>query len=164
MLNTDLHSPNVKPERKMKLEDFIKNLRGVDDCADIDQQMLAAIYDRIRANEFKSASDHVSQVMKVQATIIGKKPTLALPHRRLVCYCRLYEIPDLNKRERVGVHQREVFLFNDILVVTKIFNKKKTSVTYSFRSCFPLPGMVPTLLKNSCKYSSYRWWLHVIYL
>jgi len=28
MLNTDLHTPNLKPERRMKLEDFIKNLRG----------------------------------------------------------------------------------------------------------------------------------------
>lgn len=163
MLNTDLHTQALKPEKRMRCEDFIKNLRGVDDCADIDQQMLAAIYDRIRANEFKSASDHVSQVMKVQATIIGKKPTLALPHRRLVCYCRLYEIPDLNKRERVGVHQREVFLFNDILVVTKIFNKKKTSVTYSFRTSFPLPGMVATLLKNSCKYSSYGGYMSFTY-
>lgn len=28
MLNTDLHSRNIKPERKMRLEQFIKNLRG----------------------------------------------------------------------------------------------------------------------------------------
>ena len=28
LLNTDMYSPNVKPERKMKIEDFIKNLRG----------------------------------------------------------------------------------------------------------------------------------------
>ena len=28
LLNTDMYSPNVKPERKMKMEDFIKNLRG----------------------------------------------------------------------------------------------------------------------------------------
>lgn len=28
MLTTDLHNPNVKPERKMKLPDFIKNLNG----------------------------------------------------------------------------------------------------------------------------------------
>lgn len=28
MLNTDLHTPNIKPERRMKLDDFIKNLRG----------------------------------------------------------------------------------------------------------------------------------------
>ncbi|UJR13636.1 hypothetical protein I4U23_000649 [Adineta vaga] len=28
MLNTDLHSRNIKPERKMRLDQFIKNLRG----------------------------------------------------------------------------------------------------------------------------------------
>jgi len=28
MLNTDLHNDSIKQERKMKLEDFIKNLRG----------------------------------------------------------------------------------------------------------------------------------------
>ncbi len=28
MLNTDLHSRNIKPEKKMRLEQFIKNLRG----------------------------------------------------------------------------------------------------------------------------------------
>lgn len=84
--------------------------------------------------------------MKVQATIVGKKPNLALPHRRLVCYCRLYEIPDINKKERPGVHQREVFLFNDLLVITKIFSKKKSSVTYTFRNSYPLCGMVVTLL------------------
>jgi Sec7-like guanine-nucleotide exchange factor len=28
MLNTDLHSRNIKTERKMRLEEFIKNLRG----------------------------------------------------------------------------------------------------------------------------------------
>ena len=28
LLNTDMYSPSVKAERKMKLDDFIKNLRG----------------------------------------------------------------------------------------------------------------------------------------
>ncbi|XP_077296946.1 brefeldin-resistant Arf-GEF family protein schizo isoform X2 [Arctopsyche grandis] len=145
MLNTDLHTPNLKPESRMSLEDFIKNLRGIDDCGDIERDMLVGIYDRVKANEFKPASDHVTQVLKVQATIVGKKPQLALPHRRLVCYCRLYEIPDIHKKERPGVHQREVFLFNDLLVVTKIFSKKKSSVTYTFRQSFPLSGMNVTL-------------------
>lgn len=146
MLNTDLHTPNLKPERRMRVDDFIKNLRGIDDCDDIDRDMLAGIYERVKANEFKPGSDHVTQVMKVQATIVGKKPNLALPHRRLVCYCRLYEIPDINKKERPGVHQREVFLFNDLLVITKIFSKKKSSVTYTFRNSYTLCGMVVTLL------------------
>ena len=28
MLNTDLHNKSIKSERKMKLQDFVKNLRG----------------------------------------------------------------------------------------------------------------------------------------
>lgn len=141
MLNTDLHTPNMKPEKRMKPEDFVRNLRGVDDGADIDLDMLLGIYDRIKANEFRPGSDHVTQVMKVQQTIVGKKPLLALSHRRLVCYCRLYEVIDINKKERQGLHQREVFLFNDLLVVTKILSKKKNGVTYTFRQSFPLCGL-----------------------
>ncbi|XP_033219763.1 IQ motif and SEC7 domain-containing protein 1 isoform X2 [Belonocnema kinseyi] len=147
MLNTDLHTPNLKPERKMRMEDFIKNLRGIDDCGDIEKDILIGVYERVKANEFKPGSDHVTQVMKVQAGFVGKKPNMALPHRRLVCYCRLYEIPDIYKKERSGVHQREVFLFNDLLVVTKILGKKKGRPTYTFRQSFPLCGMIVTLFE-----------------
>lgn len=62
MLNTDLHTQALKPEKRMRVEDFIKNLRGVDDCTDIDRDILVGIYDRVKVNEFKPASDHVSQV------------------------------------------------------------------------------------------------------
>ncbi|PRD25986.1 UNVERIFIED_CONTAM: IQ motif and SEC7 domain-containing protein 1 [Trichonephila clavipes] len=147
MLNTDLHTPNMKAERRMKLEEFIRNLRSIDDGHDLDRDMLVGIYERIKTNEFKMGSDHVTQVLKVQQTIVGKKPNLALPHRRLVCYCRLYEVYDVSKKERPGVHQREVFLFNDLLMVTKIFSKKKNSVTYTFRQSFPLCGMSVTLFE-----------------
>ncbi|KPJ16784.1 IQ motif and SEC7 domain-containing protein 1 [Papilio machaon] len=119
MLNTDLHTPNLKPEARMSLDDFVRNLRGIDDCGDIDRDMLAGIYDRVKASEFRPGSDHVTQVMKVQATIVGKKPHLALPHRRLVCYCRLYEIPDIHKKERPGVHQREVMKVQATIVGKK---------------------------------------------
>lgn len=54
----------------MKCEDFIKNLRGIDDCMDIDRSMLEGIYNRVKESEFKTASDHVTQVMKVQKTIV----------------------------------------------------------------------------------------------
>uniref|UniRef100_A0A6Q2Y4H1 SEC7 domain-containing protein n=1 Tax=Esox lucius TaxID=8010 RepID=A0A6Q2Y4H1_ESOLU len=158
LLNTDMYSPNVKPERKMKLEDFIKNLRGVDDGEDIPREMLAGIYERIRKRELKTNEDHVSQVQKVEKLIVGKKPigslhhglgcVLSLPHRRLVCYCRLFEVPDPNKPQKLGLHQREIFLFNDLLVVTKIFQKKKNSVTYSFRQSFSLYGMQVLLFDN----------------
>uniref|UniRef100_A0A8C5FJW6 IQ motif and Sec7 domain ArfGEF 1 n=1 Tax=Gadus morhua TaxID=8049 RepID=A0A8C5FJW6_GADMO len=148
LLNTDMYSPNVKPERKMKMEDFIKNLRGVDDGEDIPRETLVGIYERIRKRELKTNEDHVSQVQKVEKLIVGKKPVLSLPHRRLVCYCRLFEVPDPNKVQKLGLHQREIFLFNDLLVVTKIFQKKKNSVTYSFRQSFSLYGMQVMLFEN----------------
>ena len=37
LLNTDLHTPNLKPEKRMKVEDFVRNLRGIDDGSDIDE-------------------------------------------------------------------------------------------------------------------------------
>uniref|UniRef100_A0A3P9M7J2 IQ motif and Sec7 domain ArfGEF 2b n=1 Tax=Oryzias latipes TaxID=8090 RepID=A0A3P9M7J2_ORYLA len=148
LLNTDMYSPNVKAERKMKLEDFIKNLR-VDNGQDIPRDLLVGIYQRIQKWELRTNDDHVSQVQAVERVIVGKKPVLSLPHRRLVCCCQLYEVPDPNRPQRTGVHQREVFLFNDLLVVTKIFQKKKTSVTYSFRQSFPLVEMQVHMFQNS---------------
>ncbi|KYO19261.1 IQ motif and SEC7 domain-containing protein 1 [Alligator mississippiensis] len=149
LLNTDMYSPSVKAERKMKLEDFIKNLRGVDNGEDIPRELLVGIYQRIQSRELRASDDHVSQVQAVERMIVGKKPVLSLPHRRLVCCCQLYEVPDPNRPQRMGLHQREVFLFNDLLVVTKIFQKKKILVTYSFRQSFPLVDMHMQLFQNS---------------
>ncbi|KAM9344355.1 IQ motif and SEC7 domain-containing protein 2-like [Pholidichthys leucotaenia] len=149
LLNTDMYSPNIKPERKMKLEDFIKNLRGVDNGQDIPRDLLVSIYGRIQKWELRTNDDHVSQVQAVERMVVGKKPVLSLPHRRLVCCCQLFEVPDPNRAQRSGVHQREVFLFNDLLMVTKIFQKKKTSVTYSFRQSFPLVDMQVHTFQNT---------------
>lgn len=33
MLHTDMYSPNVRPDSKMTREDFVNNLRGIDDGA-----------------------------------------------------------------------------------------------------------------------------------
>lgn len=69
----------------------------------------------------------ILQVMKVQQQLVpGNKkntstlPNLPVPSRRLVCFCRLFEVPDVNKKEKPGQHLRDVFLFNDILLVTKV--------------------------------------------
>ncbi|KAK5895209.1 hypothetical protein CesoFtcFv8_011823 [Champsocephalus esox] len=149
LLNTDMYSPNVKPERKMKLEDFVKNLRGVDNGQDIPRDLLVGIYGRIQKWELRTNDDHVSQVQAVERMVVGKKPVLSLAHRRLVCCCQLFEVPDPNRGQRSGVHQREVFLFNDLLMVTKIFQKKKTSVTYNFRQSFPLVDMQVHTFQNT---------------
>lgn len=107
LLNTDMYSPNVKPERKMKLEDFVKNLRGVDDGEDIPRETLIGIYERIRKRELKTNEDHVSQVQKVEKLIVGKKPIGSL-HHGLGCVSTLLFFCHASGCYRVQVHfQRE---------------------------------------------------------
>lgn len=49
MLNTDQHNPTIK--KRMALEDFIKNNRGIDDGRDIDRGFLEELYTRIKTNQ-----------------------------------------------------------------------------------------------------------------
>ena len=139
--------------------------------------MLQGVYERIRQSEFRPGSDHVTQVMKVQQTIVSKCPNLAVPYRRLVCYCRLYEVTDPNKKDRPGMwwhklslmddqiigqyfpgqHQREVFLFNDILVITKIHSRRKNSVTYTFRGSHNVSLTEGDSVIIRCKVTARTW-------
>ncbi|XP_072510171.1 IQ motif and SEC7 domain-containing protein 3 isoform X2 [Notamacropus eugenii] len=148
LLNTDMYSPNIKPDRKMMLEDFIRNLRGVDDGADIPRELVVGIYERIQQKELKSNEDHVTYVTKVEKSIVGMKTILSVPHRRLVCCSRLFEVTDVNKLQKQAAHQREVFLFNDLLVILKLCPKKKTSSTYTFCKSVGLLGMQYHLFEN----------------
>ncbi|XP_008576169.1 PREDICTED: IQ motif and SEC7 domain-containing protein 3 [Galeopterus variegatus] len=148
LLNTDMYSPNIKPDRKMMLEDFIRNLRGVDDGADIPRELVVGIYERIQQKELKSNEDHVTYVTKVEKSIVGMKTVLSVPHRRLVCCSRLFEVTDVNKLQKQAAHQREVFLFNDLLVILKLCPKKKSSSTYTFCKSAGLLGMQLRLFEN----------------
>lgn len=55
MLNTDLWSKKVK--KKMTIEDFIRNNRGINDGNDLPKHLLEAIYCSIAANEIKLRGD-----------------------------------------------------------------------------------------------------------
>uniref|UniRef100_A0A673IQN3 IQ motif and Sec7 domain ArfGEF 3a n=1 Tax=Sinocyclocheilus rhinocerous TaxID=307959 RepID=A0A673IQN3_9TELE len=95
---------------------------GVDDGADIPRDMVVGIYERIQLRELRSNEDHVTYVTKVEQSIVGMKSVsetvLSVPHRRRACCSRLFEVTDINKAQKQAAHQREVFLFNDLLVVT----------------------------------------------
>lgn len=103
---------------------------AIDDGEDLNANDLTAIYERIRSEEFQPDNDHVTQVALFEQTLVGKKPTLTAAHRRLVCYCRLYEIYDIIKREKLTAHQREVYLFNDLLIVSQREKKLKKIIVF----------------------------------
>ena len=51
MLNTDAHSPQVK--NRMTKADFIKNNKGINDNANLPEELLSEIYDEITNNEIR---------------------------------------------------------------------------------------------------------------
>lgn len=66
MLNTDLHSPSLKPTSRMSSAQFVNNLRGVFKSQNINENDLIEIYERVKANQITTTPDHVNHVMKVQ--------------------------------------------------------------------------------------------------
>ncbi|EME85342.1 uncharacterized protein MYCFIDRAFT_42664 [Pseudocercospora fijiensis CIRAD86] len=66
MLNTDQHSAQVK--KRMTVEDFIKNNRGINDNADLPDEYLQGIFDEIAHNEI------VLDTEREQAANLGQLP------------------------------------------------------------------------------------------
>ncbi|KAF5392909.1 hypothetical protein D9757_001066 [Collybiopsis confluens] len=56
MLNTDLHNPQVK--KRMSIEEYQRNLRGVNDGSDFSSEFLQEIYDSIRKQEIVMPEEH----------------------------------------------------------------------------------------------------------
>ena len=57
MLNTDLHNPAIKEERRMTRAGFIRNNSGICDGQDLPEDLLNSIFDRIKANPISLKED-----------------------------------------------------------------------------------------------------------
>ncbi|CAL1704279.1 unnamed protein product [Somion occarium] len=60
MLNTDLHSPQIR--KRMSIEDYKRNLKGVNDGSNFSDEYLQNIYDSIRKQEIVMPEEHTGQV------------------------------------------------------------------------------------------------------
>lgn len=61
MLNVDQHNKKVK--RKMTIEDFLKNNRGINDGKDLPEALLRSIYEDINQNELKMKEEDNQQFL-----------------------------------------------------------------------------------------------------
>ena len=62
MLNTDLHNPSIKPERRMTLESFLANNRGIgENGTDLPKDFLSGIFERIKNNPFSLKEDDAAR-------------------------------------------------------------------------------------------------------
>jgi brefeldin A-inhibited guanine nucleotide-exchange protein len=74
MLNTDQHSPQVK--KRMVLDDFIKNNRGIDDGKDLDPRLLEEIFTDIQNNEIILNSEQQAAVL---TNLQNEQPLISAP-------------------------------------------------------------------------------------
>lgn len=57
MLHTDAHNVNIKPEKKMTKDNFLRNNRGIANGNDLPSELLTAIYDSIVTRPFTLRED-----------------------------------------------------------------------------------------------------------
>jgi len=94
MLNTDLHNPSVREDRKMTKEDFIRNNRGISSGADLPEAFLSKIYDNIKRSPISLKEDDDMRAKRAGAGGAGgggpsENPffsTLSLDKRRKEAY------------------------------------------------------------------------------
>ncbi|TFY78586.1 hypothetical protein EWM64_g5426 [Hericium alpestre] len=60
MLNTDQHNPQIR--KRMTIEDYTRNLRGVNDKSDFPSEYLQALFDSIREHEIIMPEEHTGQL------------------------------------------------------------------------------------------------------
>jgi len=62
MLNTDLHNPSIKPERRMTVESFLRNNSGIgENGADLPKEFLTGIFNRIKEMPFSLKEDDAAR-------------------------------------------------------------------------------------------------------
>lgn len=76
MLNTDLHNPAIKEERRMTRDGFIRNNRGICDGKDLPEELLSGIFDRIRSSPISLKEDDEAREKRSGDT---KKSLIGLP-------------------------------------------------------------------------------------
>ncbi|KAG1879363.1 hypothetical protein C8R48DRAFT_588959 [Suillus tomentosus] len=60
MLNTDQHNPQIR--KRMSIEDYQRNLRGVNDGTNFSPEFLQSVYDSIRKREIVMPEEHTGQL------------------------------------------------------------------------------------------------------
>lgn len=115
ILNTDLHNPNLRDDRRMTLEQFLRNNRGINDGKDFPEEFLSELYVQIKEKEIqvrKEVLDVIRQkildddgdiLAKHWASVLSKSNEVAEPFFTPLETARRNDI-------QAGVHDRAMFV------------------------------------------------------
>lgn len=106
MLNTDLHNPTIKADRRMTQEQFVKNNRGINGGDDLPDDFLMELYDQIKQRQLQVRRD-AEDFMKKQKEdlscawdgILERKKEISAPVSLTS-----------SKKGYVGLQDKEMFL------------------------------------------------------
>eukprot|EP00050_Salpingoeca_kvevrii_P015588 m.48282 g.48282 ORF g.48282 m.48282 type:complete len:833 (-) comp6412_c0_seq1:498-2996(-) len=137
MLNTDLHNASIRPEKKMKLEQFVSNNRGIDMGENLSRDILEGIYVNVANESFHVALDNLTIVERLISKVRGcSGMNIVQPQRSFIAEIRI----SIEKSSQFGSGRRRdamLVLFNDALLVVrtdKILGKKFAHKIVEFRS------------------------------
>lgn len=115
ILNTDLHNPNLRDDRRMTLEQFVRNNRGINDGKDFPQKFLSELYTQIKEQEIQVRKELLDVIRrKIQeedgeihakhwASVLSKSSEVAEPFFTPIETARRNDI-------QAGVHDRAMFI------------------------------------------------------
>ena len=103
MLNTDLHNPNLKDEKRMTLEQFIRNNRGINDGADLPIDFLTNLYHEIKNDEIQVKQDLLQDGVKNFDGLLANASDVAQPFFTSSNSAH-------HSRSRAGIHERDMFV------------------------------------------------------
>ena len=100
MLNTDLHNPNMKDEKRMTVEQFVRNNRGINDGADLPLSFLSDLYYEIKTNEIQMKQDFLQAggTMDVDG-LLANANDVATPF-----------FTNRGSQVKAGVHERDMYV------------------------------------------------------
>jgi len=126
MLNTDLHNPGIKKNRRMTVQQFIKNNRGINDGEDLPEDFLAELYQQIKTKEIQVQAEvgeffSMTQTMMNASTNSNSKNVQeafrtswdsVLSSRTQNVATAFFTPPYAARQsiERAGIHDKEMFV------------------------------------------------------
>jgi brefeldin A-inhibited guanine nucleotide-exchange protein len=144
MLNTDLHNPSIKPEKRMTRDGFIRNNRGIGaDGGDLPEDFLLGIYDRLKERPFSlkeddAARDRVApQKSMFEASVFFEGAAL------------FGTTAEDRKRDKFKKEKDEIMEATQQLIRRRTSRRDKTKVTSLFTETIPAAEVVKPIFHDT---------------
>ncbi len=123
MLNTDLHNPAIKEDRRMTVEGFIGNNRGIGDGNNLDETFLRDIFDSIKTDPI-----HLKEDDRIREQLVGNDTSYGLGQYIVYGLIGMTSTADRAKRQAAYDKER-VDMLRSSQALVRMRRQEKVHVT-----------------------------------